>query len=172
LYNPIFYKDNSNQIFIFSIGYIGTSIKYNIKEIENDNIIPISEEILASDSQKFVGREDICLNNDFVLSSMHTFFLFENNQWNPIYTNNDLKFASSLGGFSKNFMFCFLDWHNLTGTKNVGLIYENGNIHYERNLILNIPETPKIQRVLNDRIIFIPTISDTRLFIGTKKYSQ
>jgi len=142
LFESKFYEDNSNQIFVYSICNIGTSIRYNIKKIVNDSMIFISDEFLSTDHDKFVGDEGICLNNDFVVSSMHTFFIFIGNKWNPFYSNNDIQFQSSLNGFSSNFLFCFLNSNIVNSNYNVGLILENGKMHYEKNLKLIANETP------------------------------
>lgn len=170
LYNPAFYLDNTNQLYIFCIDHESPPSRYFIKKIVNDTIISVSEEILITYGQKLTPFGGICLNNDLMLSSLHTFYWFSNEKWNPIYTNNDLVFVQALNGFSKNFLFCFLNRYFVNDVY-LGSILENNKLHYERNLKLRFCENPHIPILLNDKVVFIPVAGDffNRLFIGVKK---
>ncbi|MDD5362363.1 MAG: hypothetical protein PHN88_09535 [Ignavibacteria bacterium] len=167
-----FYEDNADQLLAFCVYNIGYPGIYEVKKIIGDTSATIYTERITSYGQKYYGVENICLNKDIVMSSFHTYFSFGNNTWNPFYSNNDLHFRPALNGTSRNYLISFLDFEYVNGHDNVGLIYDNGKLTYERKLAISYSEIPAKIIFVDEKTVFIPTVNPSRLFIGTKKQTK
>jgi hypothetical protein len=169
-----FYKNNDDIVYIYCQNNQNVNpnepLKYYIKKIVNDTIINISEEILETNFIKYVDWNYLCLNNDFIMSSLHSFFWFKNEKWAEIYHSSSLEFNSLIGGFSMNNLIATQYDNGISQFYN-GLIYTNNQVFVERNLTFASSETPLCIIPLNENIIYISTESvfTSRLLRGIRK---